>query len=161
MPPTATAGAGDGEGILQGPQGEGDRADRGGRELSGPLDGAAAPPELAAFNYVYFYPEPKKPGSGFGPGLIELVAVLKTDLEWLREHTRLLQRATEWDTASRPANRLLSGSDIDGAKAWIARRPKDAPAPTALHLDFIKASECGRSTVKARNADDLLSASGW
>jgi hypothetical protein len=36
---------------------------------------------------------------------------------------------------------LLSGSDIVAAKTWVARRPKDAPAPTELHLNFIKASE--------------------
>jgi TPR repeat protein len=49
--------------------------------------------------------------------------------------------ATEWDRGGRPANRLLSGDDIAKAKAWAARRPKNAPAPTALHLDFIRASE--------------------
>ena len=59
----------------------------------------------------------------------------------LREHTRYLQRATEWDSGGRPANRLLSGADIELANAWAARRPKEAPAPTALHLDFIRASE--------------------
>jgi TPR repeat protein len=38
-------------------------------------------------------------------------------------------------------NRLLSGNDILEAKAWAARRPKTAPEPTALQLDFIRASE--------------------
>src|SRR5262249_23993949 len=66
---------------------------------------------------------------------------LNTDFDWLREHTRYLQRATEWDKGGRPANRLLSGDDIAEAKAWVARRPKNAPEPTALHLDFIRASE--------------------
>jgi hypothetical protein len=33
------------------------------------LDGANPPPELAALNYMYFYSEPKFPGSGFGKGL--------------------------------------------------------------------------------------------
>src|SRR5262249_5929311 len=70
-----------------------------------------------------------------------LVAALNTDFDWLREHTRYLQRATEWDRGGRPANRLLSGNDIAEAKAWAARRPKNAPEPTALHLDFIRASE--------------------
>src|SRR5262249_11668179 len=50
-------------------------------------------------------------------------------------------RATEWDRGGRPVNRLLSGDDIAEAKAWVTRRPKNAPAPTALHLDFIRASE--------------------
>ena len=84
---------------------------------------------------------PRLPGSGFGTGLANLVAALNTDFDWLREHTRYLQRATEWDTGGRPANRLLSGDDIAEAKAWAARRPKSAPEPTALHLDFIRASE--------------------
>src|SRR5262249_44817930 len=66
---------------------------------------------------------------------------LNTDFDWLREHTRYLQRATEWDKGGRPANRLLSGDDIADAKAWAARRPKGALEPTALHLDFIRASE--------------------
>jgi TPR repeat protein len=99
------------------------------------------PPRLRDLNYIFFYKEPKVPGSGFGTGLANLVAALKTDFDWLREHTRYLQRATEWDKGGRPANRLLSGDDIAEAKAWAARRPKSAPEPTALHLDFIRASE--------------------
>lgn len=106
-----------------------------------PLENAVAPPRLQNLNYVFFYAERKTPGSGFGAGLERLVAALNTDLDWLREHTRYLQRATEWDAGGRPENRLLSGADIATAKAWVARRPKDAPEPTALQLDFIRASE--------------------
>ncbi len=106
-----------------------------------PLDGASAPPQLAELNYIFFCEEPKSPGSGWGSGLARLMTALNTDLDWLREHTRLLQRATEWDTGGRPENRLLSGADIAAAKNWNATRPKDAPLPTSLHLDFIKASE--------------------
>lgn len=106
-----------------------------------PLGDISPPPQLADLNYIFFYPEPKLPGSGFGSGLTRLVTALNTDLEWLREHTRYLQRATEWDAGGRPANRLLSGADIATAKAWAARRPKEAPEPTPLHLDFIRSSE--------------------
>ena len=106
-----------------------------------PLEGASPPPRLRDLNYIFFYEDPKVPGSGFGTGLAKLVAALNTDFDWLREHTRYLQRATEWDRGGRPANRLLSGDDIAEAKAWAARRPKSAPEPTALHLDFIRASE--------------------
>ena len=106
-----------------------------------PLEGASPPPRLRELNYIFFYEEPKLPGSGFGTGLANLVTALNTDFDWLREHTRYLQRAIEWDTGGRPANRLLSGNDILEAKAWAARRPKGAPEPTALHLEFIRASE--------------------
>jgi TPR repeat protein len=106
-----------------------------------PLEAASPPPQLRERNYIFFHENPKAPGSGFGTGLAKLIAALNTDFDWLREHTRYLQRATEWDRGGRPANRLLSGDDIAEAKAWAARRPKSAPEPTALHLDFIRASE--------------------
>jgi len=106
-----------------------------------PLEGRPAPSELASLNYIYFYPEPDKPGSGFGPGLLELVAALEIDLDWLREHTRLLQRASEWDAKARDESRLLFGDSVAEAKAWVARRPKKTPEPTALHYEFIRASE--------------------
>jgi len=106
-----------------------------------PLEGTSPPPRLWDLNYIFFYQDPKVSDSGFGTGLAKLVGALNTDFEWLREHTRYLQRATEWDRGGRPANRLLSGDDIAEAKAWVARRPKGAPEPTALQLDFIRASE--------------------
>ena len=105
------------------------------------LEGTNPPPRLRDLNYIFFYADPQLPGSGFGTGLARLIAALSTDFDWLREHTRYLQRATEWDRGGRPANRLLSGDDIAEAKAWVARRPPSAPEPTALHLDFIRASE--------------------
>jgi WD40 repeat protein len=105
------------------------------------LDDASPPPQLAKLNYIYFYNEPRFPGAGFGKGLVDLASALNTDLDWLREHTRYLQRATEWDGGGRSVNRLLSGPDIASAKAWAARRPNNAPDPTELQLDFIKASE--------------------
>jgi WD40 repeat protein len=107
------------------------------------IEGASPPAQLAALNYIYFYAEPKFPGSGFGTGLVGLVTALNTDLDWLREHTRYLQRASEWAAGPPPrsTNRLLSGLDIEAAKAWEARRPKGAPEPTALQREFIKASE--------------------
>jgi TPR repeat protein len=106
-----------------------------------PPKGASPPPRLRDLNYIFFYEDPKVSDSGFGTGLAKLVAALNTDFDWLREHTRYLQRAIEWDRGGRPANRLLSGDDIAEVKTWVARRPKNAPEPTALHLDFIRASE--------------------
>jgi hypothetical protein len=106
-----------------------------------PLEGVSPPPRLRDLNYIFFYKEPKVPGSGFGTGLAKLVTALNTDFDWLRDHTRYLQRAIEWDKGGRPANRLLSGDDIAEATTWVARRPKGAPEPTALQLDFIRASE--------------------
>jgi hypothetical protein len=99
------------------------------------------PPQLSALNYIFFYEDLRLPGSGFGTGLARLVSALDTDFNWLHEHTRLLQRASEWDSAGRTESQLLFGDSIAEAKAWAARRPKDAPEPTALHYEFVRASE--------------------
>jgi hypothetical protein len=104
-----------------------------------PLDGASPHQRLRNLDYIFFYAEPRAPGGGFGAGPARLVHALNTDIGWLREHTHLALRAASWDAGGRPVNRLLSGDDIAEAKAWVARRPKDAPEPTALHLDFILA----------------------
>ena len=124
--------------------------------LCRPLEGANPPPQLASLNYIYFFAEPKFPGSGFGKGLVDLVSFLNTDLDWMREHTHYLQRATLWDDVGRPPDRrLLSGPDIASAKAWVARRPEDAPEPTELQLDFIKASEAEETRQKSAEAQRL------
>jgi hypothetical protein len=100
------------------------------------LGDVEAPSELAALNYVRF-----DEGRSFMAGLTALRRALKTDLDWLREHTRLLTRAHEWDAAGRADNRLLSGSDIAAAKAWLDRSPAEGTQPTELHRDFIQASD--------------------
>lgn len=121
-----------------------------------PIGGIAAPERLAALNYVRF-----DEGRSFMAGLSGLVKALNTDVDWLREHTRLLARAMEWQAASREANRMLSGSDIDAAKAWLSRRPKDAPDVTELHLSFIRASEeaeIERASTERRRLEEMATA---
>ena len=101
-----------------------------------PPGDVAPPAQLSALNYVRF-----DEGHPFVAGLRALGRALNSDVAWLREHTRLLARAMEWDGGGRSEIRLLSGSDIADAKAWATGRPKDAPEPTPLHLEFIRQSE--------------------
>jgi cytoskeletal protein RodZ len=105
-----------------------------------PVDGAAAPPALNALQYVRF-----DAGHSFMLGLAGLRRALRADLHWVREHTRLLTRAQEWDAAGRTENRLLSGPDIAAAKVWLDQRPQDAPPPLEIHRDYIAASEQAES----------------
>jgi hypothetical protein len=89
------------------------------------LGDAKAPQQLSDRDYIYFYPEPKFPGSGFGPGLLRLAVALNTDLDWLREHTRYLRLAKEWEEVGKPPDRrLLSAADIALAKDWAKSRPR-------------------------------------
>jgi hypothetical protein len=104
--------------------------------IAPPQDGQQVPERLAELNYTRF-----DEGRSFISGLKALVAALNTDIGWVREHTRLLARALEWENAKRVENRMLTGSDIAAAKNWAACRPKGAPELTVHHLEFIRASE--------------------
>jgi hypothetical protein len=103
--------------------------------------------------------EPIKERPLVGTGLASLIAALNTDFDWLREHTRYLQRATEWDRGGRPANRLLSGNDSD------KRRPSDhlsrtlflAHAMQSIALRGFIAHNRETGHTRSRTADALRS----
>jgi TIR domain len=126
--------------------------------LAVPLADVEPPSELGALNYVRF-----DEGRSFMAGLTALRRALNADIGWLREHTRLLARARDWDTIGRRPNRLLIGSDIEAAKSWLAHQPKEAPPPTELHRDFVQASEqaeAERTSAERRRANALQRAVG-
>lgn len=80
-------------------------------------------------------------GRSFMAGLEHLNRSLKLDLDWVRQHTRLQQRALEWIEADRAENRLIRGEDIKAARQLLARANKDLPPVTDMQRDFIQASE--------------------
>lgn len=73
-------------------------------------------PKLAATNWVLM--RPKK--ESFNLALAQLVESIKTDLGWVKQHTRLLQRAAEWNAKQRNRIHLLQGSDLTDAERWMA-----------------------------------------
>jgi tetratricopeptide (TPR) repeat protein len=97
---------------------------------------AQIPRDLQLLNFIFF-----DKANSFGTGLGHLSQALNTDLNWIREHTRLAERAAHWDTRGRPDILLIRGQEVVDAKAWLSRRPKDAPEPTFLHREFIAESE--------------------
>jgi hypothetical protein len=98
-------------------------------------------PALRELNYIFFYPEPASPDSGFGKGLATLVDALSQDIEWLRDHTRLTEMAVHWDRTGRSGDLLLRGSELGAFRDWRARRPASAPPLTGLQQSFIDASD--------------------
>jgi hypothetical protein len=69
-----------------------------------------------------------------------LVRVLETDFQWLKQASRLADRAYEWHTGGRSAARLLRGTALTDAERWKDRRPAKAPAPSADVVDLLMAS---------------------
>ena len=105
-----------------------------------PVPEADVPERLRRLNYIFFHE-----GQSFARPLRELAAVLRQDVEWIREHTRLSEAAARWrarDRGSGAANDLLlRGDDLADSKAWLARRKENGPEITALLSSFLTASE--------------------
>ena len=138
---------------------------------SAPLP-AATPDTIRSVNIISI-PE----GGAFARGLDRLLMALDLDLPWVREHTRLLLRASDWKRHDCGASRLLRGDDLNGAEQWLKSVPsrsqpmlalstqwvpdqvrdglRDTAAPTDLHKEFIVASrrqaERDREVVVATN----------
>ena len=89
-----------------------------------PFSIATLPPELARVQIL-----PPEGIFVFERHIVNLVKALNADRGWLKERTRLYDRATEWITRGEPSALLLRGSAIGQAEAWIARRPKAETLP--------------------------------
>lgn len=95
-------------------------------------DAADIPPLLAQLNFIFCTPR-----DPFENAVDTLASALSTDIEWIREHTRLAGLARRWDRAERAARFLLRGQDIVDAEMWRERRPDDAPAITTVQAAFV------------------------
>ena len=76
----------------------------------------------------------------FDRAIDKLVVAIETDLEWLKQHTRLLERAIEWNAARRDDSFLLRKNDLAAAERWLALGPNKEPKPTGLQTEYVIAS---------------------
>ena len=104
------------------------------------LEGHKAPQALGSLNYIQFMPSERFPKAGFWTGLNELVEALKTDVGWLRDHTRLTEQAERWHQRARPEELLLRGSELTHFQDWQSARPTGAPELTLLQREFLDLS---------------------
>jgi formylglycine-generating enzyme required for sulfatase activity len=120
------------------------------------VEEAKVPLRLKQLNYVFF----DRPFS-FGTSLLALATALRTDVEWIREHTRIGEAALRWDARGRNEALLLRGEELAAAKAWLAAPPQYAPEPTLLHHEFIKAAEdaeAARTSAERQRLDQMAAA---
>src|SRR5205814_2153079 len=94
----------------------------------------AVPERIAAHNWIFF-----REGDDFDAALEQVISALETDLEWVRAHTRLLVRATEWDERGRDRGYLLHGSDLQDAERALALAAGKRPVPTPLQTEYMYA----------------------
>jgi hypothetical protein len=73
--------------------------------------------------------------------LDDLTNALNADRDWIKQHTRLADRAAEWVGRGRPADRLLRGRALAEAENWRDLRSATAPPPSGETLDLILESK--------------------
>jgi hypothetical protein len=120
------------------------------------VEEAQVAPRLKQLNYIFF----DRPFS-FAPSLQALAAALRTDVEWIREHTRIGEAALRWDGRGRNEALLFRGEELAAAKAWLAAQPEYAPEPTLLHHEFIKTAEdaeAARTSAERQRLDQMAAA---
>ena len=94
------------------------------------------PKALSEINYLFF-----NEGTNFDVQVAQLVGALKTNVEWIRQHTDYTEKALAWkNTKGRNAHKLLQGKDIELAEQWRDGHPQNAKPPSELQLEFITAS---------------------
>ncbi len=104
------------------------------------VEGDRIPPLLARLNFIFCTPR-----DPFENAVDTLISALNTDIDWIREHTRLSGLAKRWTDAGRPAHLLLRGQDIVDAETWRDSRPTDAPQISPVQAAFVGESRVAAS----------------
>ncbi|MFT3893801.1 MAG: TIR domain-containing protein [Anaerolineales bacterium] len=108
--------------------------------------------KLAATNWVYLRDQ-----DNFDETLPKLIQSVNTDLGWVRQHTRILERAIEWEKKTKNNSYLLSGADLDEAEHWMseaATKPNRQVIP--LQAEYIHDS---RKVAQRRQRSLLIGVS--
>ena len=66
-----------------------------------------------------------------------LIGALDTDLEYVKEHTRLLTLAIDWDQNQRRRSAGLRGQELQTAEGWLAQSGSKDPQPAGLHKEYL------------------------
>lgn len=74
----------------------------------------------------------------------QLVNTIRTDLDYVKEHTHLGILAEEWDKNERQPEFLLRGLQLNAAETWLQNNRNQLPRPTELQNQFILASVAER-----------------
>ena len=103
--------------------------------------------KISSHNWIFIHDEKE-----LDEKLPALIEAINTDLDWLAQHTRLFNRATEWDAKGQNESYLIRGKDLEEADAFIMLGDAGKePAPTSLQKDYVKAAKKYAEAVRRRN----------
>ncbi|WP_346907332.1 toll/interleukin-1 receptor domain-containing protein [uncultured Roseibium sp.] len=99
------------------------------------VPGQDIPPILARLNFIFCTDR-----DPFEDAVDSVISAVNTDIDWIREHTRLAGLARRWRQSGERRSLLLRGADIADAERWRDERPREAPQITADQTKFITES---------------------
>lgn len=103
-------------------------------------------PKVSSHNWLFF-----RETDDFNTAFQELIKAIDTDLDHVRDHTRLLVRALEWQGKAKNPSYLLRGLDLEEAQQWLINSMGKEPIPIDAHLQYIHTSrESETARVAAR-----------
>lgn len=114
------------------------------------------PAALQRLNFVFF-----TRGQTFGEALKQLAEALRTDLDWVREHTRLTELATRWQAGGRSEEFLQRRQQLAEARIWLGGWSAGKPEATELQRAYIQASEDAerlRESIERRQIEEMRAA---
>ncbi len=105
-----------------------------------PLDSMRIPEVLARLQYVFFYKDGRR---AYARGVANLIEALRGDAAWVREQTRLMLLAAEWEEARKSKALLMRGEALKRAQAWLAGPVPDHLSVLPAVRAYVSASEAG------------------
>lgn len=83
--------------------------------------------------------------------LQDLLTTFNTDYAWVAEHTRIQNRASEWEDNVRENSFLLEGKELKNAANWLSQSAeRKGPPPTSLQNEYIHESKKRSIVVRRR-----------
>jgi len=86
-----------------------------------PKKGTVMHERLSSHNWVYMRKQ-----DDYDAGISKILESINVDRDWVRQHTRLLRRAREWQDKNRNKSFLLQGADLEEAEQWRSQAIVDA-----------------------------------
>ena len=94
-------------------------------------------PVIQKLNWALF----QEDKNDFEIAIKELVKLLRSETDYVQQHTKLLHQALRWLENQRQTRYLLTGKAYREAKAWLLQKNELVSCdPSDLHCDFIAQS---------------------
>ena len=100
---------------------------------------------LGSVNWLFFDDD-----TTFDAALADLLTALDTDQAYVKNHTRYLVRALEWQQSQRNPSFLLEGDQLSSAKSWLDASAGKTPEPHENHREYVAASSIAATARDVR-----------